>query len=307
MAGPISARMLLECPVVYDLIVGGFGRDASIEYLRLMAVREKEVIRRALEPEALTFFDEYRRIMFIALDDVAFYKASSIGEQILLHGHLTKDILVGGGLTPMSQEFVDRVCFAAAQEVAAAAERGHRSIRIAIPCNGLSILAMEIGKVLKSEKAFSRLRKAFGEALPMWESVALAELSVHTVPEAVLANVVASLPPGSAGYLLILGTEGTQFTYRRILGDYNVHIMALAEEEQALINRAIVASIGDDPREVSLYRTEVANRIVAPRAASVTGLIVVEACTDFHFGIGVSSLEMFANAMVDSHYDVMVV
>ena len=292
---------LLTAEITYDIIVSDFGRDAALEYLRLAAAAEKRTIVAALGPSGHAFFDEYRRIMFTAVGDIAFFKEKAIRDSVSQHGYLTEDILVGDGLSPFTTEFVDRVAVTVAQEALAAIDRGHRHLRVAIPCNGLSNLATAIGRLISSEEELVRLAQAFDLSTSSLVRVGAAPIPIRTVPEAVVRQL-ADQRPGSHQNLLVLGTRGANAIYGALTDSDSIRVLPLDDSEFELITRAIVSSIGGTRADVAQCREQLDHTIIRARRDDLENLVVLEACTDFHFGLGLSSLQLFAEAMVEECY-----
>lgn len=293
---------LLKTRITYDIIVSDFGRDATIEYLRLVATSEKRLIKTILKRDDREFFDEYRRIMFTAVGDLAFFKESAIAQSATSSGYLTKDILIGLGPSPMSQEFVDRVALSVIQEVLAAMDRGHERLRILIPCNGLSVLAQKIKQVTCSVGELRRIVKAYALMTSDFDRVAAAHISVHTVPEAVIIYLAETKKVDEMTHLLVLGTRGVNTIYETLAESHDMNVLHVEDWEYELIDKAIVASIGGDQGEVDSCREQLQKELIEPRRGLFDDLVVLEACTDFHLGLGLSSLELFADAMVADCY-----
>jgi hypothetical protein len=295
-----EASDVLQIPIVYEIVVGDFGRAAAIDYLRMVSERERTLIRERLASANLPFFDEYRRIMFAALGDVAFYKKSLIDDVLRAEGHLSRQVLIGGGMTPVSREIVDRVATTVAQTALAALARGYERIRIAIPCNALSDLAVQIGDILQSPDNLDRLSARPELQLAEPHRLLSADLAVRTVPEAVLRLI--SKESDTAPRLLLLGAAGALAIYERMSETYGVEILEIRPDEQELVDEAVVAAIGGEPSAVQRCRELLLRDVINPRREELGELTVVEACTDFSFGLGVSSLEMFAEDLVQSCY-----
>lgn len=64
---------LIKSPIIYDIIIGDFGRDATIEYLRFIVKYERQSIDRILNDSQTTFYDEYRKIMFSAICELSYF------------------------------------------------------------------------------------------------------------------------------------------------------------------------------------------------------------------------------------------
>ena len=291
---------LVRLPVTYDIIIGDFGRDATIEYLRLMAAYERSVLEPVLRREGREFFDEYRRIMFAVLGDLAFFKKPAIAASVQGRGYFTDAILVGVGFTPPSADFIENVAISVVYEVVAALAKGYERLRIAVPCNGLSALATEVGRILRSESELHKLTSSRGLRILDIGQVVAAKPTVHTVPESVMAHLVRRSERASS--VLLLGTQGTNAIYRELASSQNVRVLPISDVEYAVINRAIVAAIGGDPDAIASSRQQLRSAVIEQHEATCPDLVIVEACTDFRLGLGLSSLELFAEAMVADAY-----
>jgi hypothetical protein len=293
-------RNLLSRPIVYEIVIGDFGRAAAIDYVRVACERERSLLRAHLANEGLPFFDEYRRIMFTLLGYVAYYKQALIDDQLSALGHLSHEVLIGGGMTPVSQDVTDRIVICVAQAVLAAVVRGYERIQLALPCNALSDLAEHVGSLLRSPESLSQVCERAKVSLPDSNRVLEADLSVRTVPEAVLRLI--SMDDGATPPVLLLGAEGALTIYERMSEAYAVEIIRIDPEEQKVIDEAVVASIGGEPHEVESCRERLRREVINPRVEEFGDVTVVEACTDFSFGLGLNSLEMFAEDLVRSCY-----
>jgi hypothetical protein len=298
----VNARDLLLMPITYDIIVSDFGRDATIEYLRIVATSEKRLINKVLENEHREFFDEYRRIMFTVIGDLAYFKEKAISESAVHNGFLTEDILIGLGSSPMSDGFVDRVSFSVIQEILAAIDRGHQRLRIMIPCNGLTVLAKKIEAVIRSGGELERIVSAYSSTISNLEKITSTTISVETVPNAVIRHLAKTNNQRETLQLLVLGTRGVNEIYRSFLNSYPMRILALTDLEYDLIDKTIVASIGGERTEIESCRRALHKELIQPRN-EYSNLVILEACTDFQLGLGLSSLEVFAEAMVSDCYE----
>jgi hypothetical protein len=292
------AKSIFSELLTYDIIVSDFGREASVEYLRLAAVKERHVIQSLLRLNNLEFFDEYRRIMFSMIGDVAFFKKSMISQVVNKNGYLTDEVLIGLGQTDTTAEFEKNVIFCVLQEVMLAVDRGYNEIRVVIPCNTLSTFTFKIGRLLNDLPALQAIADSFDRPVANLENITKARITVHTVPEAVIE--LASREMNT--HLLLLGTAHTNEIYKRLCGSTGLTVIDLDHREQKLIDQAIVGSIGGDTAEMAKHRNELMTELVNPRQMQNENLLVIEACTDFKLNIGLSSLEIFAHEMVSKCY-----
>lgn len=304
MVPAVRTSDLLEMHTTYDIIVSDFGRDATIEYLRLVSESEKQLIETILARDGYEFFDEYRRIMFTVIGDLAFLKESAIATNATNNGYLTEDILIGLGSSPMSQEFVDRMILSVIQEVLAAMDRGHKRLRLMIPCNTLSDLTKKVGRMIRSGEELKRTVKAYAPTIYDYDKTVAAQISVHTVPEAVMRHLAEIKEPGEMTHLLVLGTRNTNAIYEALSKSYAINVLPLNDLDYELIDKAIVASIGGEWNKVDLCREQLQKDIIEPRSDFFEDLVVLEACTDFRLGLGLNSLQVFAEAMVADCYQI---
>jgi hypothetical protein len=297
----LNPRDLLGGPVTYDLIISDFGREAAIEYLHLAARYEKQLIDSILRVGGYRFFDEYRRMMFTLIGDVAFFKEAMIADSTSRDGFLSETILVGVGFSPASRDFIKRVTISIAQEALAALGRGHQRLRVAIPCNGLSYLAKEVVRIINSDVELRLLLEESNSGIQP-NQIRLPPISVHTVPEAVVHHLAGIQQAGENIYLLVLGTRGAHAQYELLTNSTTINVLPIADHEFELLNRSIVAAIGGDPEEVTRSREQIRVELIEPRKRLFNNLVVLEACTDFRLGLGLNSLDLFAQAMVADCY-----
>jgi hypothetical protein len=296
------AQSLLSEAVTYDIIISDFGREASVEYLRLSAVKERQVIQSLLRLGNFEFFDEYRRIMFSMIGDVAFFKRSMISRVAAKNGYLTDEVLIGLGQTDTTAEFERNVIFCVLKEVVSAVDRGYRQIRVIIPCNTLSTFTFKIGRLLNDLPQLKIIVDTFDQPFFGYDKINQARITVHTVPEAVIEKAARELNT----HLLLLGTAHTNEIYKRLCANTTMKVINLDQREQKLIDQAIVGSIGGDIAEMAKHRNELMAELVEPQQSQNKNLLVVEACTDFKLNIGLSSLEIFAYEMVSKCYSNLV-
>lgn len=292
------AQSLLSQQLTFDIIVSDFGREASIEFLRLAAVKERQVIQSLLRLNNLEFFDEYRRIMFSMIGDVAYFKKTLIGEVFDKRGYLTDEVLIGLGQTDTTADFEKNVFFCVLNEVLGAINRGYGQIRIVIPCNTLSTFTFKMGRILNDLTTLESIIDTFDKRIIGYECIKKAKITVHTVPEAVIEKASRDMNT----HLLLLGTAHTNEIYKRLCFNTGLQIIELDSREQKIIDQAIVGSIGGDIAEMAKHRNELMIELVQPRQLQNEKLLVIEACTDFKLNIGLSSLEIFAHEMVSKCY-----
>src|SRR3989344_8912231 len=96
-------EQLLNSPKIFDIIISDFGREAAVKYVRSMAAHEREIIYARLKTSRHKFYDEYRKIMFVLVGDIAYYKESMI-EKYKDKKYLDSGILIGIGKLEIPHE-----------------------------------------------------------------------------------------------------------------------------------------------------------------------------------------------------------
>ena len=145
-----NIEKLIKSPIIYDIIIGDFGRDATIEYLRFIAKYEHQSIEKILNDSQITFYDEYRKIMFSAVCELSYFKENVIKECIKNNTILSNDVLFAVADNPMTSDFIERVTLRILQEISQAIDRGYVKIRLITPCNSLSTLTNLIKRSIES-------------------------------------------------------------------------------------------------------------------------------------------------------------
>jgi len=297
-APPSCPAAVLRLPVIHDIVIGDFGRDATIEFLKRVSAGERDLILEWLDTDEHPFFDEYRRIMWTVLADIAEFKRETIAA-VAKHGALTTEVLVGvGGSTSVAVEVYERVTEEALARAAFLARRGETAIRVLIPCNRLSDLAEHISARARSAEWLAGLRRRHGLDLDLDQERAVRSIRVLTVVESV-TNV---LKRAGCRRALVLGSAEVRALYATALGRAGIACLELNESQQREVDSSIVLAI----EGTSAARTEAARRLRSDVIRPVVGpgddVAIVEACTDFHLGVGIDSLDVFArDAVMDAY------
>lgn len=280
---------------VFDIILGDFGRLASVDYVKYLSEEERREIVGVRQSD---FFDEERRIMFNLCCQIGWYKRDSIMDQIQANGQVDRNILIGIGPESVAREFVKRGAETVKANIDFALLKGFERIRVYTPCNGLSDLAREATSL-----ALRSLKGAESEADIRMKGAS--KISNHAVVEfcSVAEKVVRRVVrEGKSDSVLVLGTRGVNEIYKREVAGTGITIFPLDDRDFALIDDAIVASIGKGQDSLLSVKRVLLDNIVSKFQTGFQGGLVIEACTDFDFGIGDSTLKFFAEEMVFDVY-----
>ncbi|HMG13927.1 MAG TPA: hypothetical protein VK590_00700, partial [Saprospiraceae bacterium] len=102
--------------------------------------------------------------------------------------------------------------------------------------------------------------------------------------------------------LIILGVKEANIYYKKLAKEFNINILSLKKSEYEIIELAVIASINGELQDLKRIRKLLQDIIIQPRKEKYENIVVIEACTDFTFGIGKNSLTCFADVMVRECY-----
>lgn len=294
-------------PYVYDIVLSDFGRDSALDFFNEVRAIERDLVKRLVleknQPIAESFFDEYRRIMFTIEGDIAYVKADLLAKYKDSGQLLDSKILFGVGGTIPSPYSVDAIADVLVGVVERVARRGHREIRVLIPCNTLAFVEGALVRVMADRlPGFEVRRPEVGNGLGNRDSDR-PRVTIYTPPRVVLNHVMGD---GSAMKLLLIGTEIARKAYQNALeelGASSERIIDCKPEEQHLMDRLLIASIAGDRGRIADLTTLLEQEVVKPRQRDYKdALTVVDACTDVSTGIGANSLSIFARQLVIDVY-----
>ncbi|HWH31878.1 MAG TPA: hypothetical protein VNU01_04340, partial [Egibacteraceae bacterium] len=143
---PATPGEVLDVRPVCQVVIGDFGRDAAVRYLSALSRSERRFLQGVLAPCGLPFFDEYRRITWVALAEVAFIKAELIESVRRRDGHLTDQVLLGEAWSAVPESVMEALVELVMTAVAAVVSRGYERVRVVLPCNSLGGMLTEVGR-----------------------------------------------------------------------------------------------------------------------------------------------------------------
>jgi hypothetical protein len=298
------AKELLErwsrLSTVYDIVIGDFGREAATRYMALLAQEERRQLAPLLRNAGLPFLDEYRRIMFGLIGDVAFLKETTIQNVWASRGHLTDDVLVAIKDHDVPADMVLRLACLIRDQAQSATFRGHGRVRVTLLCNALSdTVALATRMASSSDEAFSAAGVA-GYRLPGWDALSL-DLSSYGVVESAVAQM-ARLGLLRNQVFVVLGAQMARDQYARVGGEHGMKVAPLTAGQQLVIDEAVVACVDGADEVVAAARNKIDEFILRPLREAFPTLMVLEACTDFDFGLGLDSLRLMAQHMIHDCY-----
>ena len=284
---------------LFTIILGDFGREAATRYAALLAAEERSHVAGLLAHEGQPFYDEYRRIMFSLVGDVSFLKKTMIDRAWMQDGRLGDGVLVAVHDNPVPLDLVERLAVVIRDEAIGAAERGHQRVRVSLVCNALSeVLQQAVNMAVGENIALIADRLGFGLRSTY---LSLPDVSAHGVVQASLCEMrhqgIADGRP-----LLVLGARMARSLYSEWGRQDGFETIEISESQQEVIDEAVLMCVDGDRRRVIQARQALEQGVVSIQRRRHPDLEVLEACTDFNFGIGHDSVRLMAQALVREAY-----
>lgn len=298
-----------DIPYMFDIVLSDFGRASTVELLRYLANEERARIQQFLTTKggarSAPFFDEYRRIMFTCVGNLSYIKQDILSENLVAKtSPLDSSVLYGVRGTKISTGAVGRIVEIVGGEVEQAFTRGYRRFRLVIPCNTLALIEKDLNIALGERLTKVEVKSLhINEIEQMRKSEKPAELTIYTVPKAVLKYVKKQYTNAK---LLLVGTSLAQQGYAEVLDELAMEAISIIEfttEEQDIMDELLVASIGQNAGYVRTMKRIFREKVLSPSAKYGPTPVIIEASTDFDLDIGINSLHMFGDLLLDDVYD----
>jgi hypothetical protein len=287
---------LAELPHVYDVVLSDFGRVAALRLLNEVADYEREIVRTLIGYDR-DFFDEYRRIMFTCVGDLAYVKSSAIRAYTEVNRPLDRNVLFGVGSTPIPAVAVEAITDVLVGPITEALGRGYDHVRVVIPCNTLGDIEDQLVRSLIARLPGIPVTQYGSDAIT---PATRERIVVYGVPRVVIRHQQLTWPDA---HLMLIGTALARSTYRTVIDEMGARRIRLVEcspDEQDLMDRLVAASIDGDKGDL-VALTEEMEAVVAYRRRS-DRFSVIQASTDLDIGIGIQSLSVFARELVLDAY-----
>jgi hypothetical protein len=286
-------------PLTFDVIIGDFGREAAARYVALVGEEERKLLGAELDAQGLPFFDEYRRLMFTLVADIAHLKRGMIDRTWAAHGRLTDEVLFAIKSHDVPSDLKEAITELVQMEVQAGLQRGYRRVRVVLPCNSLSDLLDDAVSKLSSVKGSPS--DAGYRSAGLSPIVPNTKVSAHGVIQSAIDHLSMTGAINSSPYL-VLGSSMARAQYTFLGSHLGLEVLPLTMQQQAVIDAAVVACIGGGPIAIGMARRSLIEQVIEPTRTSFPDLVVLEACTDFDFGLGVDSVRLLAKRMVFECY-----
>jgi hypothetical protein len=293
-------------PPELALVLSEFGRDAALRFCATLADLERQ---RIVDLGGTPFFDEYRRLTLALVGDLPFVKAPTLAPYRERGARLDESVLVGFPDGLPLERVAPRLGLLALEAMRGPVARGVERVFVLLPCNTLAGASRLMAEGFASEEALLALitralpgRPALADELQQSCRGLLdrAELCFPTVPSAVIR--AAEQIGGEA--LMPLGTVGILETYRAALLRCGSRLELVPPDGagQQVVLEAIQASIAGDPAARGRARQSLERLVARAQEEHGDGIIVVEACTDLDYHVGLSSATAYAASVVDRVY-----
>ena len=283
----------------FDVIVGDFGREAATRYAALIGEEERQALGAELAARGLPFFDEYRRLMFTLVADIAYLKRGMIDRTWAAHGRLTDDVLIAIKSHDVPGDLKGAITELIEMEVRAGLQRGYQQVRVVLPCNSLSdVLDDAVSQLDIGQWSLPDPNHANAPPHPMALDT---KVSAHGVIQSAIDHLSMTGAIGRSPYL-VLGSSMARDQYKLLGSHLGLEVLPITVQQQAVIDAAVVACIGGGSSALGMARRSLIDQVIEPTRLSFPDLVVLEACTDFEFGLGLDSVRLLAKRMVFECY-----
>jgi hypothetical protein len=285
------------------VVVSDFGRDAALRFCAELARRELALVSARL-PDGAAFYDEYRRITLHVVGDLRFIKEPWLASYVADERPFDDRVLVGFEGGPPLEEVVPRIGALVVEALAGPTARRSEQAVVTLPCNTLAPASWALEQSLSSPEGIRALARTAGYHPVGLDEVAerlAGQVLFPTVPQAVLWRCERS----RAKFVLPLGTPGIVDVYAQTAQQQQSSCTVVRPDErwQTQVLEAIGASVAGDPER----RRASSEALLAIRDGARDrfgeDVIVVEACTDLDYGIGVDSGREYARFVVSQVYN----
>lgn len=297
-SGTEFLEKLRDHPLTFDVIIGDFGREAAVRYAALIVEEERQVLGAELAARGLPFFDEYRRLMFTLVADIAYLKRGMIDRTWAAHGQLTDDVLIAIKSHDVPSDLKAAITELVQMEVQAGLQRGYQRVRVVLPCNSLSDVlddAVQLGTAHLSLSDIWQTRAGPNQM------VLDRKVSAHGVIQSAIDHLSMTGAINSSPYL-VLGSSMARDQYKLLGSHLGLEVLPLTVHQQAAIDAAVVACIDGGSAALEMARRSLIEQVIEPNRRSFPDLVILEACTDFEFALGLDSVRLLAKRMVFECY-----
>jgi hypothetical protein len=292
----------LRLPYVYDIVLSDFGRVATLRLLGEVASIERDIVRRLIGHDH-EFFDEYRRIMFTCVGDIAHIKSDTIRGYADRALPLDRKVLFGVGETPIPTDAVSAIADVLIGPISEAVERGYQKLRIVIPCNTLAEIDYELVRLL--DKRLPGISVAHYDPQLVTSPLPGPHVMLYSVPRVVLGHLLGNRTTSRRVSLVLIGTAAARSAYQVAIDEVgleNVLVVACSPEQQVLMDQLVAASIDGDQSEVASLSETLERQLIHAQYVDRGSFVVVQASTDLSIGLGTESLKVYARQLVLDAY-----
>jgi hypothetical protein len=279
-------------PNMFDLIVGDFGRTATIRYFEEFSKAERKILQAKYGHDH--FYDEYRSVEYAIVGRIQTVKRDLLENHFLTQNRLDSRILVGTEAGPSLEEIENNLieCTLPWLRTALDASPAPRRVRIVFPCNTLSLLAKRVASCISTRQVppSTSQKRCYLALLQTLDSVPASQVEVLDVITSVANAIVRARIPR----LKFLGTALSLLAYQQefsALGE-SVDLSPLPEE---LFLESLHHTLSGD-----VCRPLPGEEAVWPES----DVPILCGCTDLVIANSLDSLAIFAQTAASRAYDV---
>ena len=271
--------------IFHDIIIGDFGRPATLRYLELFSHYEKKFIK---SHESLNhkFFDELRQVRYTVLGAVRLIKKDVIK---LNNNKIDENILFGINSFERDHDIILKAIISYLRPfVKNAIIEGANIVRIIIPCNTLSSMCSELEIILNSKDGFQDILRNSSYSTVNNSSINnYLKIEVPNITDLVINE----LEKKNVQQCQIIASNAAFSYYNEkvIKRNSKIKFTLWQNGQRNAFEDVLIQTLNGEKPKIKVTQDSKTNPVLS-------------ACTDIKFNSTIDSLKIFAKEMVRSAY-----
>lgn len=290
----------LYSDVYHVYVIGDFGRTATFDFCKRFIDEEKHIIQKELGEN--DFYDEYRRTMLTVHSYLPMIKEKQISKFYKSGNYINDSILIGFPDGMSIDTAIEKFCLMSIQFLLSKDNISTKKI-ITLPCNTLSPALLKVKEFVNDFDQITNLAEFHNLNITKKEVQDIVEndtVEFVTVAEAAINYVTKK----EYDFVLPLGTSDISNIYTNVISrtKSKIKLIDASEKLQGFVFKAITASINNSEVEIIKQTQNIKEEIEIVKKQYNGSIAIIEACTDLNMGIGLISLNLYADYIASHIY-----
>ena len=290
----------LYSDIYHIYVIGDFGRTATFDFCKRFINEEKNLIQKKLDGN--DFYDEYRRTMLTVHSYLPMIKENQISKFYKSGNYINDSILIGFPNGVSIDTVIEKFCLMSISFLLSKDNISTKKI-ITLPCNTLSPALLKVKEFVKDADQISRMAELNNLTITkkdVQHIVANNSVKFITVAE----TVIDYISKNNYDFVLPLGTSDISNIYMNVISrtKSKIKLIEVSEKLQGFVFKAITASINNSEEEIRKQIQNIKKEIEIVKKQHKVSIAIIEACTDLNLGIGLVSLNLYAEYIANYTY-----